>query len=469
MESKKLFLNNLFFAFIAQAVSIVVSLIMTLGIPKFLSMEQYGYWQLFNFYIGYIGLFLFGISDALFLKYGGKIFDSLDKQIVKSELLYTFIFQLFFASIVLVFPLFGKIESNRTFIFITFAIFMIVGNASTLLSFLLMATNDIKYSSKAILIEKLSFVILLLVAYFLKGLNVYVLILLFIFTKVISLIFLLIYFKTYRRTKIISISVELSQIIGKDVSLGLPLMLSNIASTLIVGAGRFIIDSEWDVVSFGKVSLALSATYFFLLFVYQISLTLFPFLKRMNFENQKMIFGRLGDTMSVVFLSFYLLYYPLVFVLSYWIPQYKDSFVYISILMPICLYDGKMQMIHNTYLKSFNKQNKLLIINIITLVLSIVLSIVGGYLLHSLVFIVYSMSFCIALRSVVSELYLNKIFEININWQLYFDVIFTIIFLLLNSFVKLRYSFIVCTILFCVLLVTKREKMMENFKLLKIG
>lgn len=469
MESKKHFLNNLLFAFIAQAVSIIVSLIMTLGIPKFLSMEEYGYWQLFNFYIGYIGLFLFGISDALFLKYGGKIFDSLDKRIVKSELLYTFIFQLIFASIVLVIPLFGKIESNRTFIFITFAIFIVVGNASTLLSFLLMATNNIKYSSKAILIEKILFVILLFVVFFLRGLNVYVLISLFIFTKIISLSFLLIYFKTYRRNKIIPISIEVKHIIGKDVSLGLPLMLSNIASTLIIGAGRFIIDSEWDVVSFGKVSLALSATYFFLLFIYQISLTLFPFLKRMNFENQKIIFGRLGDTMSVVFLSFYLLYYPLVFVLSYWIPQYNDSFVYISILMPICLYDGKMQMIHNTYLKSFNKQNQLLIINTFTLVLSTVLSIVGGYLLHSLVFIVYSMSICIAIRSVVSEIYLNKIFEINNGSQQYLDVIFTIIFLMLNSFVKLNYSFIIYAILFCVLLIFKRKKMIENFKLLKVG
>ena len=49
----KEFIKNICVAFTAQGISLIASVILSLILPKFLSIEEYGYWQLFIFYIGY--------------------------------------------------------------------------------------------------------------------------------------------------------------------------------------------------------------------------------------------------------------------------------------------------------------------------------------------------------------------------------------------------------------------------------
>ena len=68
----KSILNNLSFSFVAQILSVIVSLIFSLGITKVLDVENYGYWQLFILYSNYAGFFHLGICDGLYLKLGGR-------------------------------------------------------------------------------------------------------------------------------------------------------------------------------------------------------------------------------------------------------------------------------------------------------------------------------------------------------------------------------------------------------------
>lgn len=51
MNYKKLVTNALV-AFSAQGISLVVSFVMSLLVPKVLGVASYGYWQLFIFYAG---------------------------------------------------------------------------------------------------------------------------------------------------------------------------------------------------------------------------------------------------------------------------------------------------------------------------------------------------------------------------------------------------------------------------------
>ena len=50
----KSILNNLSFSFVAQILSVIVSLIFSLGITKVLDVENYGYWQLFIFLYNFL-------------------------------------------------------------------------------------------------------------------------------------------------------------------------------------------------------------------------------------------------------------------------------------------------------------------------------------------------------------------------------------------------------------------------------
>ena len=68
----KLLLKNTIVAFSAQGISLFVSAIMSLVVPKILGLASYGYWQLFVFYASYSGFFHFGLNDGIYLIEGGE-------------------------------------------------------------------------------------------------------------------------------------------------------------------------------------------------------------------------------------------------------------------------------------------------------------------------------------------------------------------------------------------------------------
>ena len=49
-----------------------------------------------------------------------------------------------------------------------------------------------------------------------------------------------------------------------------------------------------------------------------------------------------------------------------WLPQYAESLRYMVILLPICIFDGKMSLLCNTYLKVLRKERQLFYFNLIS-------------------------------------------------------------------------------------------------------
>ena len=70
--NKQTILQNMSVAFLAQGVSMCLSILQTLLVPKVLGVEQYGYWQLYIFYISYVGFFHLGLSSGVYLTTGGQ-------------------------------------------------------------------------------------------------------------------------------------------------------------------------------------------------------------------------------------------------------------------------------------------------------------------------------------------------------------------------------------------------------------
>ena len=75
------FIKKVLYVVGANAISLIVSLLTTLVLPKFFgdAVEQYGYYQIYIFYVGYIGFFHLGLCDGIYLRDAGKRYESLDK------------------------------------------------------------------------------------------------------------------------------------------------------------------------------------------------------------------------------------------------------------------------------------------------------------------------------------------------------------------------------------------------------
>ena len=91
---KRTLIKNVSVAFLAQGVSMLLSIVQSLIVPKLLGTEQYGYWQLFIFYIGYVGFFHLGLNDGVYLIKGGQSRDQIDRRSVNSQFVFALSFQL---------------------------------------------------------------------------------------------------------------------------------------------------------------------------------------------------------------------------------------------------------------------------------------------------------------------------------------------------------------------------------------
>ena len=214
-------------------------------------------------------------------------------------------------------------------------------------------------------------------------------------------------------------------------------MLANIASQLILGVLRFVIDAAWGIELFGKLSLALSLVSFFLAFVSQAAMVLFPALRQSDDGEVRSFYRSARDALGIVFPAMYLLYFPMVWLLGMWLPAYADSFRYFAWLIPICVFDSKMNITCTTLFKVRREESRLLIINVVTTVVCAAMVLFAVYQLRSVEVAIASTTIAIIGRSLFSERIVSE--ELNVAtddvslWEIALTVAFVAMALLLSK------------------------------------
>lgn len=445
-ELKNKTIENFIYAFSAQLISILLSTAMSLIIPKILGVEDFSYWQLFLFYITYVGFFHFGITDGMYLKNGGIDIDKIDKKKVSSQFYVLFFIQIIILSSILLFAKFFVSNKIRQFIFIFAAFYTLTANLNWFLGYIFQATNQIKKYSCSVIIDKLLFLFFIIIAYFIKFKNLVLYIAIYVLTTTIALIYSFYNARSIVFTRPYNIKKSL-RVAFESAKTGIKLTLSNIASLLILGFGKFLVDKYWGITTFGKVSLALSLTNFFLLFISQVSMVLFPTLRKLDIKTTKNMYIKFNKYLNFILPCIYVVYIPVKLILTLWLPNYAISLQYLGILLPICIFDGKMQMVSNTYLKVLRKENKLLIFNLLSVAISIVLSLINVFVFKSIYLVIIGMLVAIAIRSIVSEIYLHHQLNIKVEFKnLIMIFLISILFIIYNIFANDIIAFILTLI-----------------------
>ena len=86
----------------------------------------------------------------------------------------------------------------------------------------------------------------------------------------------------------------------------------------------------------------------------------------------------------VFFNGSYKYIYPAKLIISWWLPQYSDVMHYICILFPVYIFEGKMALLFNTYLKVYRKENVIFKINILCLSISVIYTLLVTYIFKNL-------------------------------------------------------------------------------------
>ena len=125
------------------------------------------------------------------------------------------------------------------------------------------------------MIDKICFLFLLFFLLLFKINNYIWFIVAYIISKFISYIYSIYYGKEIFFVKNILIRKSIRCYI-ESVRVGFNLTIASVASMIILGIGRMIIDYVWGIEEFAKFSLVLSLASFAIMFISQVSMVLFP-------------------------------------------------------------------------------------------------------------------------------------------------------------------------------------------------
>ena len=464
--NKGLFISNVKVAMFSQLISLAVSVASSLILPKFMGVEDFSYYQLFIFYITYVGFACFGLNDGIYLKEGGKHWNELDKSSLKYQWYLSTLGQAVVFGALIICVLNFENDTNRIFVFISTGLYGILECSFGYFSYIFQATNNIKLFSISSMIERIIFFISIIssVIFNLNSFHFFIYILLI--AKSVSLIILLINAKDILNANKIPFNSSFKDMIS-NMKVGLHLMIANIASLLILGFGRFLIDFKWGINAFGKFSFSMSLANFFLLFINRLSLVIFPTLKRLSNDNQKKIYFLINKSIFLIGPLIYLCYLPLSMFVYYWLPNYYESIIYLAILLPMCIFEGKMNLLYITYFKAFRLEKYLLKINILTLIVSIIMTSMGVYVFQRMNFVVIGMIISLIFRCVISELIISSHLNNSFNKELIIEMIMAMLFIFVNIYINEKFGFILILTLYAIILFFNKKYMTPFLKLIK--
>ena len=408
----KIILKKIGYVTFSNFIAIFVSGGLVLIVPRIVSVEDYGAWQLYLFYASYIGLLHLGWEDGIYLRYAGIKYSALDRRLFAGQIYTLMALQTLMAIVIAIAAVCFADTLMKRKVLAFFSIAIVFTNFNNLCNFILQITSRIAEYSLRVIVERILFVVCITIC-FVIGWRDYTTLLC---AQLIALFCLsimairsiqdLLYpdFPTIR---------EIATEAKENLSAGSKLMLANIASLLIVGIIRYGISESWSISTFGQVSLTLSISNFFLVAVNAGSVVFFPLLKQLGKDRLVPVYSNIRELLSGVSLVLLILYYPLHCILAWWLPQYAESLVYMVILFPVCVFESRVSLLTNTYLKTLRREKSMLKINMAAVVLSICLTMIGCYVIHNLDFMVMSIVLCFAFRCILAEIYLGEVLKKN--------------------------------------------------------
>lgn len=462
----KTIIYNFSYTVTANMISALISAALVFIVPKVLDLTQYGFWQLSVFYSTYVGYMHLGWADGTYLRYGGEEYSELEKKKFKSQFwLLTCMEVLIAAAIIGSCMLFVE-DIDRKLILITFGISCVLQIPGTWLRLVLQATNQIRNFANNLLIEK-GFYGLGIIFCMMCGVKSYrPLLLVDIISKIISIVTLAYVCRDIVFCKgFISLKKNFREA-WENLSAGSKLLVANLTSMLIIGVVRIAIERVWSIDTFGKVSLVLNISNIFMVLINACSVIMYPLLKKMNSDRWASNYDTIRTALMFFLAGALLGYYPLKMILDAWLPQYRDSLVFLSILFPICLYEGKTAMLINTYMKALRMEKQMLLVNLISVLISSFISLLIFFFIHNLVLAVLTIVFVLSMRCIFAELVLTNKLGIKVSKNIKLELFLTVVFIGANWFMSFWASFLLYSTIYILYLFLQKQEVHKTISII---
>lgn len=452
----KKFITNISYALFANIISTVLGVLQIIILPKFLSNERYGYYQLYMFYGAYSLITTLGIAEGIYLKLGGCLYGEIDKKFVGLKFwimnLSQVIIYLFIAFLVC-----NSEQGDQRIVLCLVCIACIVCNAQNFIKNLLQAVGEIKIYANIIIIERVISVCTCILLVFVGYIGFALLLIVDLIAKTISVIYAMMKCKDIFLSKLKCNRRKLIEGIKSDISSGHNLLIAMYSSTFITGIIRYGIQRHWDIVTFGKISLTISIANLFLRCINSIAVVLFPELRKQKEETLKELYTLIETALLISILFIMIFFTPLSKVFLLWLPQYSESILYAVTILPMCLFECKNALLISTYFKTLRKEKIMMKINILSCIISSILTYISVFWANSINLAILSILISVMVRSILSEIVLSKCIKIKVYKNMVLEIGMTVMFIICNSYLKGYGTFVFICAYILMLFIEKKD------------
>lgn len=426
--------KNISFVFFSNSFLILTSVIVTFLVPKFIEIENFSLWQLYLYYSIFVGFFHFGFNDGILIKYSRKISSSYNDNAEFSREFILNSFMQFFWFIILI--LFVKVFINNhsyQLIYYSVIISMLIVNTRIFALNILQSKRNFVAYSFSLFVDRLFFVIFIILVIFFRKINLSNLIILDLVGKFISLL-LALYFSKIKITFKLKININYLYEYYEILKVGFPLMLSNFGNLLIIGFVRFFLELKWGIVTFGIISYALSISNLIVVFATSIGQVLFNYISKSTFKASFDFYISIRTILISLLILLLFLYYPLAIFIELFLPTYANVLNYLPILFPIIILDGLIVILVLTYLKANLFQLQILKSNLVLIVLSLILSLFISTFYPNLILFTLLIPILLMIKIFLYEKILFNYFSKSLQLRQYSFLLIIPVFIYINLY-----------------------------------
>lgn len=460
-------IKNTKYVVAAQSAVLLLGILKSLVIPGFLSVESFGYWQVYLFYAAYAGIFSLGFNDGIYLLYGKYRYSDLPHQRLRGAIrMHTVTLLMFAALIICAVLLLTDNESRRAALLFSALNIPVLGLYGTYV-YVLQVTNQIKRYSFFAMMDKFLLMLSILVIIMINDTNFRVVVAADLAAKAAVVLGMMCCARDLWRGPNGSLAEAFTEY-RRNIAVGVKLMIANLMGMFVIGIGRIIVEFSGSVQEYAFYAFGISVTNMVLVLISSVSLVLYPVLKRLPEGNYAAYFHKMNVLITFFAIAALIGFFPVYYLVRRFFPQYVPMLTYLNLLFGVIFLQAKMQLLNNTFYKTLREEKAMLKANMGSVLVFTLLAAPLFALSRSVWTIALCTFVTMLFRCYASEIYLAHKLGLHVGRGIAIEIAYIMSFVLLTSLLDLRIAALIYLLLIMFFVLYRRETIMGAMRTLGV-
>lgn len=412
--------KNIVQVFSANLIQLIVGVVVTFFVPTVVSIDNYADIKTYTLYVSYIGILSLGIYDGIYIIYGGKDIELIDKDEL-GKIHWSFVLVQLLGTI----AMFSFGLAIKHPIVTLFGLSILPANLFTYFKRLFQSTGRFNYFRDGVLLYSISYMILNLFFAVITKVNA---VIPYCIAAIIANIIACIYSELVYHKVVGFSNIYFSKILTIDtIKAGYLILCGNIAVGAIYSLDRWCVKLLFTNTDFAYYSFATSLLNIVMVLVQSIAITLYNYFAA---EKNYIVAKRTNSLVIVIGALVSAAYFILCSIVEYIIPKYTPSLEIIAISFASYPYMISINSVFLNLYKS-NKRDKAYIKSVLFMIVVCILTNVIACFTKQTVSIAFATTLSFIVWYIFCQLDFKKV--LYNKGEAFYLIVMTIVFLLLSE------------------------------------